>query len=162
MRRAVDLHLKETWPSEQAVASVTLTFEARHKRRLRMTDDAGETFMLDLPHAMVLGDGDGLALEGGGFITVRAGEEPVIEVSANTAADLARIAWHIGNRHEPLQVIDATRLRVRDDHVLADMLVGLGARLVRRVASFSPERGAYSHSGHEHEASPQKEHSHGH
>ncbi len=162
LRRAIDLHRTRTWPLDQAVASVTLTFDARHKRRLRLNDDAGNAFLLDLPHAVAMEDGDGLALDGGGFIAVRAGDEPVMEVSAATPADLARLAWHIGNRHEPLQVIDDTRFRVRDDHVLADMLAGLGARTMRHIAPFAPERGAYNHGVHDHGTDAQREHGHEH
>ncbi len=151
MRRAIDLMTKHSRSGETAVASVTLAFDARHKRRIRMTDDNGEAFLLDLPEAMVLDDGDGLALQGGGFIEVRAADEPVADVSSRSPAELVRLAWHIGNRHEPLQVIDENRFRIRDDHVLIDMLSGLGARVMRHVAPFAPERGAYSQSAHGHD-----------
>ena len=151
MRRAVELQPKTMWPDEVPVSSVTLTFDARHRRRIRMTDDDGEAFLLDLPLAMVFEHGDGLKLEDGGFIEVRAADEPVADVSAGAWGDLARLAWHIGNRHEPVQIIDEGRLRVRDDHVLLDMLRGLGATITPHMAPFSPERGAYSPSSHDHD-----------
>lgn len=162
MRRAIDLQPKNHWPTDQAKASVTLAFDVRHKRRIRMTDDDGHPFLLDLPEAMVLGDGDGLVLETGGFITVKAAAEPVADIAAATPADLARLAWHVGNRHEPLQVIDDLRFRVRDDHVLLDMLNGLGARVLRHVAPFAPERGAYSHGGHGNHNHGGHDHAHNH
>jgi urease accessory protein len=129
------------------VCEVTLAFDERHRRRLRMTDDAGEPFLLDLAKAVVLADGDGLALDGNGYIRVRAAAEPVADVAAATAAETARLAWHIGNRHTPVQVLADGTLRIRDDHVLVAMLEGLGATVTRHVASFTPEPGAYAASG---------------
>lgn len=148
MRRAIHAMQKSHWPAEDATATVTLAFDVRHKRRIRMVDDTGEPFLLDLPEATMLGDGDGLELDEGGFIAVKAAPEPVADVSAAAPAELTRLAWHVGNRHEPLEVIDAHRFRVRDDHVLIDMLTGLGGRVLRHVAPFAPESGAYSHAGH--------------
>ena len=126
---------------------MTLAFDERHRRRIRMTDDAGVPFLLDLAKAMVLGDGDGLALDGDGYIRVRAAAEPVADVRAATAAETARLAWHIGNRHTPVQVLADGTLRIRDDHVLVAMLEGLGAFVTRRLASFTPEPGAYAGTG---------------
>lgn len=109
-----------------------------------MTDDAGEAFLLDLAKPVVLADGDGLALEGDGVIRVRAADEPVADVRAVTAAETARLAWHIGNRHTPVQVLADGTLRIHDDHVLVAMLEGLGAGVTRRLAPFAPEPGAYA------------------
>ena len=78
---------------------MTLAYDARHRRRLRLATDAGEFFLLDLPRAVALGDGDGLALDDGGWIEVRAKAEPLLEVTAHRPALLCRLAWHIGNRH---------------------------------------------------------------
>jgi urease accessory protein len=144
MRRAARHYPAGSWPQSQAAATVTLGFDDRHRRRIRLTDDAGEAFLLDLPEAVALGDGDGLALEGGGFLCVRAAEEAVIDARGATAAHTARLAWHVGNRHTPLQVLPDGTLRLRDDHVLADMLARLGAILERKRAPFSPEPGAYA------------------
>ncbi len=112
-----------------------------------MTDDAGQAFLLDLPEATLLSDGDGLALDGGGIIRVTAAEEPVCDIIGKSPAHAARLAWHIGNRHTPVQVVDDITLRILDDHVLVHMLEGLGARVLRRNASFAPEPGAYSDTG---------------
>ena len=97
-----------------------------------------------------LGDGDGLELDGGGYVRVRAAPEPVLEIEAADRAGLLRIAWHLGNRHLPLQVA-GERLRIRADHVIAEMIVGLGARLTRLDAPFDPEIGAYAGAAHAHE-----------
>jgi len=163
MRRSTSLHPAGTWPPRQASATVTLEFDDRHRRRIRLTDDAGTPFLLDLATAQTLRDGDGLALDGGGFICVRAAPEAVIDARGTTPAHTARLAWHVGNRHTPLQVLDDGALRIRDDHVLADMLEGLGAILERKRAPFSPEPGAYAAAAHEHEHDrPDDHHSHGH
>jgi urease accessory protein len=95
--------------------------------------------MIDLAHARHLRNGDRLVLEDGRRVLVRAAPEPVLDIAA---ADLARIAWHLGNRHCPTQVLDGA-LRIRTDHVLAAMLRGLGCTLVERTAPFEPEHGAY-------------------
>ena len=141
MRRATSvLH---HWPTDQQVSTVTLAFGDRHRRRIVLADDGGAEFLLDLPTATQLSDGDGLALEGGGVIAVRAAEEQVVDVTCVTAEDLGRIAWHVGNRHMPAQVLPGA-LRVPADHVLIEMLRGLGATVTPRLAPFQPEGGAYA------------------
>ena len=108
----------------------------------------GLSFVADLAHTTTLGHGDAFELPDGRRIEVIAAPEPLLEVTG----DLARLAWHIGNRHAPCR-IEAHRLLVRDDPVMADMLRCLGAT-VRPVAEpFEPEGGAYGHGrtmGHEH------------
>ena len=148
MRRAIAVHAQGNWPQERAVDTVTLAFLDRHRRRIRLVADSGDAFLLDLPWAAHLADGDGLELNDGGFITVRAAPERVLEIAAADASGLLRIAWHLGNRHLPLQV-SGERLRVRDDHVIAEMVTGLGGRITRLDAPFDPEIGAYA--GHQHE-----------
>jgi urease accessory protein len=147
MRRVILAVPAGRWAANAAEATVTLPFDARHRRRLRMTDDAGRPFLLDLERACALADGDGLQIEGGGFIRVRAAPEAVADVEGATPAATARLAWHIGNRHAPLQVLACGRLRIRDDHVLIAMLAGHGARIVRLTAAFDPEPGAYAGAG---------------
>jgi urease accessory protein len=139
------------WAADLAVASVTLAFAERHRRRIRMTDDKGETFLLDLPAPVVLAEGDGLLLAGGGVIRVRAALEAVADVSAPGVAERLRLAWHMGNRHTPIQVLPDGAFRIRDDYVLVDMLTRLGATVVRHKAAFAPEAGAYARSGHGHD-----------
>ena len=140
-------------PADQAApaageASVTLAFADRHRRRIALSDDEGRAFLLDLERATLLADGDRLLLADGGRIRVRAALEPVLEVSGRDPAHLARLAWHIGNRHVPLQVLPEGGLRILFDHVLAEMLAGLGAATQRLEAPFTPEPGAYGGHGH--------------
>lgn len=154
MRRVSQHHVAGSWPEANACATITLAYDDRHRRRFRLTDDSGEPFLLDLPTATRMEDGDGLLLENGEFIRVQAAQEDVLDVRCGGVAETARVAWHIGNRHIPLQVLPDGRLRVRADHVLERMLKGLGAKFSGRRDKFSPQPGAYSEQegqGHHHE-----------
>jgi urease accessory protein len=148
MQRAFAVHRYGTWPEDRAVGSVTLVYLDRHRRRIRLAADSGETFLLDLPRAHHLADGDGLELDGGGYIRVRAAPEPVLDIGAEDHAGLLRIAWHLGNRHLPVQVT-GDGLRIRADPVIADMVTTLGGRLTRIDAVFDPEAGAYAAGPHQ-------------
>ena len=141
MRRALRIEADGHWPREEARGSVTLDHEERHRRRLRLVTDTGEAFLLDLPRAVAMADGDGLALDDGGWIEVRAKPERLIEVTAAPSL-LCRLAWHIGNRHVPA-AIQPHRILIQDDHVLADMLRAQGASLRCVCEPFTPEKGAY-------------------
>jgi len=143
MQRAVAVHPRGQWPEAAAVDAVTLVYLERHRRRIRLLADSGTAFLLDLPRAQHLADGDGLELDSGGYVRVRAAPEPVIEIAAPDRASLLRIAWHLGNRHLPLQVV-GERLRIREDHVIAEMVSVLGGQITRREAAFDPEFGAYA------------------
>ncbi|HEY4940339.1 MAG TPA: urease accessory protein UreE [Rhizomicrobium sp.] len=159
MKRATKVLAPGTWNAKDGAGSVLLTFDDRYRRRTRLTDSAGNAFLLDLDKPRILQHGEGLALEGGGVLAVIAADEPVADIDTHSAAETARIAWHIGNRHIPVQVLDNGSLRIRDDHVLVEMIEGLGAHVHRRQAPFSPEGGAYSaeatghahHHGHDHD-----------
>ncbi len=147
LRRATRVHPTGHWPQADAAGSVTLAFDDRFRRRIQLNDDSGDPFLLDLARTVVLNDGDALELDDGTLLTVRAAEEDLAEVRCPTPEALARIAWHLGNRHLPVQIAgDAVRLRW--DHVIADMLVGMGAEVVRLRAGFTPESGAYAHHDH--------------
>jgi urease accessory protein len=148
MRRALRLDPAGRWPREAACGSVTLDHETRHRRRIRLATDDGEPFLLDLPRAVAMDDGDGLALEEGGWIEVRAKPEPLLEVTAAPEL-LCQLAWHIGNRHIPA-AIEKNRILIRDDHVIAEMLHQLGACLRHVTERFSPGAGAYA--SHDHAA----------
>jgi len=100
-------------------------------------------FLLDLPDAVALRGGDALLLDDGRLVEVVAAAEPLIEVRGRTPSDLVRLAWHIGNRHLSAQVM-ANALRIRGDHVVEEMLRGLGASVVEIEAPFDPEGGAYA------------------
>ena len=168
MLRAINVKPSGSW-DESPAATVTLAFDERHRRRIRMTDDDGRPFLLDLADAVLLGDGDGLELEDGGVIAVKAAVEPVADIHCADAETAARIAWHIGNRHTPLQVLAGGVLRIRDDHVLVAMVEGLGAVVTRATAPFAPEGGAYASSqgqghgnGHGHNHGQGHHHDHAH
>lgn len=128
--------------------TITLDQTARHRRRMKMTSDHGVEFLLDLREARLLRDGEGIELDDGRVIEVIAKPEPLYEVRGCDATHLLSLAWQLGNRHLPTQILESS-LRIRRDHVIREMLEGLGG-LVREVeAPFDPEGGAYG--GHQHQ-----------
>src|SRR5262245_31946984 len=137
------------WPKEKVAGVLTLDFEARHRRRVRLTTDQGEDVLVDLPKAVAMADGDGLQLEDRRWLKIQAAAEPVVEVRNSDPNQLMRLAWHLGNRHLPTEFRNQA-LRIRPDHVIEDMLHGLGADLVKVQAPFQPEGGAYSSYSHSH------------
>jgi urease accessory protein len=150
MRRALSIRPAAQWNATEAIDRVVLEADERHRRRAVFTGEKGTTVLLDLPHAAMLHDGDGLVLDDGAIVQVAGKPEPLMEIAAATAHDLARLAWHIGNRHAALQVV-GDRLRIRRDHVVEDMLRKLGAELTPVEAAFEPEHGAYAHGHHDHD-----------
>jgi urease accessory protein len=148
VKRASEIRAAGTWNAASAIDRVVLDAAERHRRRIALTGERGTAFLLDLPHATALKDGDGLVLEDGAIVRVAGKAEPLVEIAAKNPQELARLAWQIGNRHIEMQVV-GDRLRIRRDHVLEDMLRGLGARLICIQAPFDPERGAYVHGHHE-------------
>ncbi|MBO0347127.1 urease accessory protein UreE [Roseibium limicola] len=146
--------------------TITLDREDRHRRRAVMTGEAGLSFLLDEPVAVHLRHGDGLQLEDGRVIEVRGAAEELVEISADNHAHLVKIAWHLGNRHLPTQLMGES-LRIRRDHVIEDMVKLLGGTMTELQAPFDPEGGAYGHGqtqGHDHGHSHAHghDHSHGH
>ncbi len=131
---------------------ITLDYDGRHRRRIVLTADHGARFLLDLPQSRILPGGAALNLEDGSLIEVIAQHEPLLEVRAADTPALLRLAWHIGNRHLTAQVEDS-RILIRRDRVIADMLRGLGATVAEVVEPFDPEGGAYggAHAAHDHE-----------
>lgn len=129
--------------------AVTLAYDDRHRRRLAMKGERGVEFLLDLPEATALRNGDGLVLDDGRVVEVRAKPEPLLIIQAKDAHHLTRLAWHLGNRHVPA-AIEKDHILIRPDHVLAEMLTGLGAEVSAIEAPFDPEGGAYDHAGHGH------------
>jgi urease accessory protein len=132
-----------SWPKHEAAGTVTLDFEERHRRRIRLVTDQGEEILLDLPKAVAMADGDGLRLDDGRWLKVKSAAELVVEVTHRDPWQLTRLAWHLGNRHLPTQ-IGRMVLHIRPDHVIEAMLEGFGAHLVKLRAPFQPEGGAYS------------------
>jgi urease accessory protein len=147
------------WPREKAAGDLTLDFDAHHRRRIRLTMDQGEEVLLDLPKAVAMADGDGLQLDDGRWVKIKAAAELIVEVRHKDLNQLMRLAWHLGNRHLPTEIRNQV-LHIRPDHVIEDMLHGFGADLTKVQAPFQPEGGAYSgdghhrdhdHTGHQHE-----------
>jgi urease accessory protein len=154
----------------------TLPHDGRHRRRIAMRAAKDTVFLLDLAEATMLHDGDGLKLQDGRIVRVIASSEPIAEITAADPHHLARIAWHLGNRHVPAQIL-ADRIRIGRDHVLEELMVKLGAKVSRIEAPFDPEGGAYaeetanahghhhhdhSHNHQDHAHSPECGHDHSH
>ena len=148
MKRAIEALARGAWPETDMVGAVTLDHDARHRRRVRIVCDDQEPLLLDLEQAVALREGDGLRVEGGGWVAVRAADENLVEIRAVSAQILHRFAWHLGNRHCPAE-IHADRIYMRRDHVIEAMLEGLGGRLTPTKRPFDPEGGAYA-GGHDH------------
>lgn len=143
MIRATSTVTAGTYPATAIVDSVELDHEDRSRRRLRMTGAKGTEFLVDLPEVPALGHGDGFVLENGTIVAVAAKPERLAEFRSADAHVLARVAWHLGNRHTPAE-IRADAIRIRDDYVLVEMLKKLGATEIRFVTeAFNPEGGAY-------------------
>jgi len=136
---AQTLHRKGHWHG-LAADWVRLDYEARFLRRKRLETGAGHPLLVDLPQTTSLDHGDALELADGRLVEVLAAPEPLLEIRG----DLPRLAWHVGNRHTPCQVMPG-RLLIRADHVLREMLERLGAEVAETEAPFTPEGGAYGH-----------------
>jgi urease accessory protein len=148
VKRAAEIRAAGQWNAAEATDRVVLDADERHRRRVMLTGERGTTFLLDLPQVTALRDGDGLLLDDGGIVGVTGKPETLVEIAAASPRDLARLAWHLGNRHTDMQVVN-DKLRIRRDHVLEDMLRGLGAHLTPLEAVFDPESGAYAHGNHD-------------
>lgn len=155
MLRATSVIAKGDWRSD-AADSIVLDYGDRQRRRASMTGVRGLAFLLDLPEVILLRSGDALALEDGRLIEVVAAPEPLAEVRCSSLPDLARVAWHLGNRTVPIQII-GPKLRIRCDAAIEAMLHGLGAQVTQIEAPFDPEGGAYAQA-----VQPQEPDHHGH
>src|SRR6185369_7260396 len=142
MIRATKVLGQHRW-THAAADTIVLDFDDRHRRRMAMTGTRGLEFLLDLENAVALRGGDALVLEDDRLIEVVAAAEPLIEIRGLDPGHLVRIAWHLGNRHLPTQIM-AKGLRIRRDHVIEAMVKGLGARVIEIKAPFDPEGGAYA------------------
>jgi urease accessory protein len=139
-----------TWDAAAAADRVLVDFDLRHRRRIVLRTEGGDELLIDLPRAVRLKEGDGLRLDDGGIIRVCARPEPLLEIHAHEQGALLRIAWHLGNRHLPVQLL-GDRMRIRMDHVMEDMVAGLGGHVERIAAPFDPEAGAYAAGHHRHD-----------
>ncbi len=180
MLRASRVIRRDAMAKRIAIDTITLDRQARYRRRIALTTDRGHEFLLDLPEATYLANGDALEIEGRGLIRVVAAPEELLEIHASDASllassdahiasdALARIAWHIGNRHTPAEIANGA-IYIQPDHVLEEMVVGLGAHVHRVRRPFEPEGGAYGGKGplqkghhHEHGHGDADGHDHGH
>ncbi len=147
--------------------TVVLDFEERRRRRGVVKTVSGFEFLVDLADPPLLGRGDGYVLEDGRLIEIVAAAEELLEVRGKDALHTTRLAYHLGNRHLECE-ISARHIRIRRDHVIAEMLAGLGAKVIEVEAPFHPEGGAYhqggqhEHHDHGHEHGPDCGHDHGH
>jgi urease accessory protein len=148
MMRAISVLSAGEWDIAHAVDTVLLEFDLRHRRRLMLHTEAGRELLLDLPHTARLQHGAGLMLDSGDIVCVHAKPEPLLEIHAHDPGTLVRIAWHLGNRHLPVQLL-SDRIRIRPDHVIAEMVQRLGGHIDSIEAAFDPEAGAYA-AGHHH------------
>jgi urease accessory protein len=147
VKRASSVRRAGEWDEALAVDYIVLDSDERHRRRRVLSAANGTHFVLDFAQPVALHDGDGLVLDNGSIVRVTGKPEPLVEVAAADARALARLAWHLGNRHTDVQLV-GDRLRIRRDHVLEAMLRELGATLTPIEAPFDPEPGAYGH-GHD-------------
>jgi len=137
-----------TWDARQEIDRVLIDYDRRHRRRILLRTESGRDVLIDLPQATRLREGDGLLLVEGGIVRVCARPEKLLEIHAHDDGDLVRIAWHLGNRHLPVQLL-GDRIRIRADHVIEAMVIGLGGHVDTIEAPFDPEAGAYA-GGHQH------------
>jgi urease accessory protein len=139
-------------PDAVATEQLLLPFERRCKSRLRTKLASGEECGLFLERGGVLRGGDKLAGNDGRVVAVVAAPELLMEAASDDPLQLARAAYHLGNRHVAVQIL-AGSLRIAQDHVLGEMLRGLGLPVTEIEAPFEPEAGAYgAHGGHGHSA----------
>ena len=133
-----------------AIDRVVLDADDRQRRRIVLTGERGTKLLIDFEKPTTLHDGDGLVLEDGSIVVVAGEAEQLIDVGAKTPLDLVRLAWHIGNRHTDIEFLEKG-FRIRRDHVLEEMLKGLGAITAPVDAPFEPEPAAPHGGGHHHE-----------
>jgi urease accessory protein len=137
-----------SWDAGREIDRVLIDYDRRFRRRIVLQTMLGAELLIDLPQAVRLRDGDGLVVETG-VVRVCAQPEDLMEIHAHEDGDLIRIAWHLGNRHLPVQLL-GDRIRIRADHVIEEMVKGLGGHADRLLAPFDPEAGAYAGGGHHH------------
>jgi urease accessory protein len=156
MLRATAIVRRPAVKADRVADTLTLDHEARHRRRVALTGEGGLSFLLDLDRATVLDDGDAVKLEDGRLVRIQAAPERLIEIRTDNPLRLMKVAWHIGNRHVAAE-LTADAIYIAHDHVLVEMIRGLGATATAVERPFRPERGAY----HEHGPDCGHDHPHG-
>jgi urease accessory protein len=161
MHRISSIAPAGTWNAATAIDRVTLDADDRQRRRIVLTGEKGTRALLDFDRPVTLRDGDGLVLEDGSVVLVSGIPEPLAEIVASSPRDFVRLAWHLGNRHTDVQIA-GDRIRIRRDHVLEDMLRGLGARVTAIEAPFDPQATVPHGHRHDHDHAHDHRHHHGH
>ncbi len=135
-------------PVDHPYGELVLPFDLRMRSRLRTSLASAEEVVLKTERGAILRGGEFLRAEDGRVVRVSAAAEKVMHVTCANQFELTRAAYHLGNRHVPVEIGDGY-LRIAADHVLCDMLLGLGAQVNELAAPFEPEAGAYG-GGHGH------------
>lgn len=167
MIRATRVIRADALAGAEIVDRIVLDHGDRHRRRVAMRGVGGLAFLLDLPEPTVLDDGDALALDDGRLVWVEAAPEALLEIRAASPLALKRLIWHIGNRHIPAEIGEDC-VFIAHDHVLAEMVRGLGGTALPVERPFRPEGGAYAggharphdHGGHAHHHGDGRVHTH--
>lgn len=145
-------------------STVELDWDIRQKSRFEATDSAGRQIGVFLPRGSVVRGGDVLVAQDGSLIKVLAAPQSMLKITHcpnhGTAFDLIRAAYHLGNRHVPIE-LKPDHLKIEPDYVLADMLRAMHLTVVEVFESFEPENGAYATGGHAHDHDREPEHVHG-
>lgn len=152
MRRVSSILRADPLLSREAVDRVVLDADDRSRRRIVLTGESGSRYLLDWKEPVTLRDGEGLVLDDGSVVLVAGKPEPLLEIAARTPLEFVRLAWHLGNRHTDVQIV-GEHIRIRVDHVLDEMVRGLGARVTAIEAPFDPEPaapGRHVHHDHAH------------
>jgi urease accessory protein len=159
--RAGTVLVAGTWDTGREVDVVSLDYDRRFRRRILLATESGREVLLDLPQAVRLRHGDGIVLDDGSVVRVTARAEKLLDIHAHTDAELVRIAWHLGNRHLPVQLL-RDHIRIRADHVIEEMVLLLGGHVEQIEAPFDPEAGAYARGHHHHHDDDDDGHGHHH
>jgi urease accessory protein len=155
MRRVVSIVRKADVDTSKVADRVVLDADDRQRRRIVLTGEEGGDALLDLDKPVALRDGDGLLLDDGSILQVAGQTERLLDIAPASPRDFVRLAWHLGNRHTDVQIVGGA-IRIRYDHVLEEMLRGLGAKVTPVKAAFDPEAGVpqgahgHHHHGHSH------------
>ena len=136
-------HIAGTWPTEKAKHTITLAASERFLRLKKLKLDDGESININFESVTQVRDNDGLYLDNDEWVKIQASEEKILNVECKSDIHLALIAWHIGNRHCALQILDNRNIRIENNNVIREMLIKLGANVKIDEDIFEPEPGAY-------------------
>ncbi len=159
MHRVSTIANAGTFDAATTIDRVMLDADDRQRRRIVLTGEKGTRILLDFDRPVTLRDGDGLVLDTGSVVLVSGVPEPLAEIAASSSRDFVRLAWHLGNRHTDVQIV-GDRIRIRRDHVLEEMLRGLGAAVSAIDAPFDPQ--STMPPSHDHAQDRAHGHHHGH